>query len=135
MRWRRCWRNGTLRAAAAEVESEYLLDEDWLNTGPAAQVVAGLPEGFLSRLTWREYGSRLTLCFPDRYDLIHLKLFAIMDQGLGRHSRDLAALSPADEEIVHAARWVLGQDAGEVFPQIVRSALTQLGYGHLTEEF
>ncbi|CAN5697747.1 hypothetical protein BH11VER1_BH11VER1_42450 [soil metagenome] len=126
--------SAVLRSAAENVARELQLDPHWLNTGPADQVLAGLPEGFLSRLTRRDYGTRLTICLPDRFDLIHLKLFAIMDQGKGRHSNDLAALHPTDEELLMAARWVLTQDAGEVFPQIVRSTLTDLGYGHLTHK-
>lgn len=123
-----------LRAAAEKVAREMQLDPHWLNTGPADQVLAGLPEGFLSRLSRRDYGSALTICLPDRFDLIHLKLFAIADQGLGRHSNDLVALQPTDAEILASARWVLSQDAGESFPQIVRLALTDLGYGHLAAE-
>ncbi|CAN5878119.1 hypothetical protein BH11VER1_BH11VER1_20440 [soil metagenome] len=121
----------SLRSAADKVAREIQLDSHWLNTGPADQVLAGLPEGFLSRLTRHDYGPCLTLCFPDRFDLIHLKLFAIMDQGRGRHVSDLLALKPTDEELLLAARWVLTQDAGEVFPQIVRNTLETLGYGHL----
>lgn len=120
-----------LRAAADKVARELQLNPHWLNTGPADQVLAGLPEGFLSRLTRHDYGSRLTIFFPDRFDLIHLKLFAIMDQGPGRHVRDLQALQPTEQELLLAARWVLTQDAGEVFPQIVRQTLTALGHGDL----
>jgi hypothetical protein len=57
-----------------------------------------------------------------------------MDQGLGRHSNDLAALKPTEAELLTAVRWVLTQDAGESFPQIVRVALKDLGYGHLAAE-
>ena len=110
---------------------ELRLDQNWLNTGPADQVLAGLPEGFLSRLTQHDYGPYLTIFYPDRFDLIHLKLFAIMDQGHGRHVEDLNALKAAEEELLLAARWVLTQDAGIVFPQIVRNTLTALGYGDL----
>lgn len=120
-----------LRSAAADVAKEMGLDPHWLNTGPADQLLTGLPEGFLSRLTRRNYGPALTICLPDRFDLIHLKLFAVMDQGQGRHTADLAALKPTEDELLTAARWVLTQDAGEVFPQIVRTALIDLGYGHL----
>lgn len=120
-----------LQEAASNVAREMDLDPHWLNTGPADQVLAGLPDGFLARLSPRSYGPRLTLLLPHRIDLIHLKLFAIVDQGRGRHTSDLAALHPSDEEIIAATRWVLGQDAGEVFPQIVRNTLTDLGYGHL----
>jgi hypothetical protein len=122
-----------LKAAADKVALELQLDPHWLNTGPADQVLAGLPEGFLSRLTRHEYGPCLTIFYPDRFDLIHLKLFAIVDQGAGRHVRDLASLQPTDAELMLAARWVLTQDVGEVFPQIVHNTLTSLGYGHLTK--
>lgn len=57
-----------------------------------------------------------------------------MDPGRGRHSNDLAALKPTDDELLTAARWVLTQDAGEVFPKIVRTTLTDLGYGHLASQ-
>ncbi len=106
----------------------------WLNTGPADQVLAGLPEGFLSRLTRHDYGARVTIYFPGRLDLIHRKLFAIMDQGPGRHVRDLMALQPTDDEILVAARWVLTQDADEFFPEIVKTALKDLDYGHLVDQ-
>jgi hypothetical protein len=46
----------TLQTAAVKVAGELGLAPDWLNTGPADQIYAGLPEGFLSRLTKREYG-------------------------------------------------------------------------------
>lgn len=120
-----------LRDAADKVARELQLDPHWLNTGPADQVLAGLPDGFLSRLTRHDYGPCLAIFFPDRFDLIHLKLFAIMDQGPGRHSRDLQALQPTKDELLMAARWVLSQDAGEVFPQIVRNTLTTIGHGDL----
>lgn len=122
-----------LRRAVEKVARELNLDPHWFNTGPASQVRAGLPAGFVARMTRRDYGTRLTICLPDRYDLIHLKLFAVMDRGVGRHTADLTALNPSDEEILAAARWVLTQDAGEVFPHIVRTALTGLNYGHLID--
>ena len=120
-----------LRDAADQVARELQLAPQWLNTGPADQVLAGLPEGFLSRLTRHDYGPCLTIFLPDRFDLIHLKLFAIMDQGPGRHVHDLQALQPTEDELLLAARWALTQDAGEVFPQIVQSTLTALGHGDL----
>jgi hypothetical protein len=61
-----------LRNAALRVAREFDLDDHWLNTGPADQVLAGLPERFLDRLTPRTYGQQLTIYLPDRYDLIHL---------------------------------------------------------------
>ena len=121
-----------LLRAAGKVARELQLDPNWLNTGPADQIQAGLPVGFLSRLTRRDYGPHLTIFYPDRFDLIHLKLFAAIDQGPGRHVSNLKALLPSEEELLLAARWVLTQDEGEVFPQIVRNTLTSLGYEHLS---
>lgn len=43
-----------LRAAAEGVAREMDLDPHWLNTGPADQMLAGLPAGFLPRLTRRD---------------------------------------------------------------------------------
>jgi hypothetical protein len=60
-----------LQAAAEKVAQEMQLDPNWLNTGPADQVLAGLPEGFVSRLSRRDYGSTLTIYLPDRFDLCH----------------------------------------------------------------
>ena len=56
-----------------------------------------------------------------------------MDQGTGRHTRDLAALKPNDEEWLAAARWVITQDAGEVFPELVRQTLRETGHESLAE--
>lgn len=122
-----------LQRAAKNVAQELELDPKWLNTGPADQLRAGLPEGFVSRLTRREIGPRLIVYYPGRLDLIYFKLFAVVDQGPGRHRDDLLALKPADMELLAAARWVLTQDAGEVFPMIVKQTLKELGVGHLID--
>ncbi len=122
-----------LRGAAEKVAIELGLDMNWLNTGPADQIIAGLPEGFASRLLRHDYGPSLTIFYPDRFDLIQLKLFAIVDQGSGRHVHDFRALNPTEEEILQAARWVLSQDVGEVFPRIVHNTLDALGHGSLIE--
>ena len=80
-----------LQSAALLVARELDLDEHWLNTGPPDQIHAGLPDGFADRLTARSFGPCLTIHLPDRYDLIHLKLFAAVDQGMG-HERIAARL-------------------------------------------
>ncbi len=115
-----------------EVGAALDLPQGWLNAGPADQVLAGLPEGFLSRLIRRDYGPRLIIHYPDRFDLIHLKFFAAMDQGPGRHTSDLMKLAPTEDEMLAAARWVVTQDASEAFPLLVKDALTQLGFPHVS---
>lgn len=123
--------SAALGTVADEVGGQLDLPPDWLNAGPADQVLMGLPEGFLSRLIRRDYGPKLIIHFPDRYDLIHLKLFAVIDQGPGRHVSDLLVLAPTEDELLAAARWVLTQDSGGVFPQLVREALTNLGFTYV----
>lgn len=126
--------SATLSSVVDEVGAQLDLPRGWLNAGPADQVLAGLPEGFLSRLIRRDYGPRLTIHYPDRYDLIHLKLFAAIDQGPGRHVSDLLTLAPTDEEMLAAGSWVLMQDASESFPSLVKEALTHLGYSHVASQ-
>jgi hypothetical protein len=104
------------------------LPRHWLNTGPSDQLQAGLPAGYIQRLQTVEFGPALRVHYTSRYDLIHLKLFALIDQGAGKHLQDLHALSPSKEELLAAARWVATQDAGEVFPTLLRTTLQQLGY-------
>ena len=40
----------------------------------------------------------------------------------------------SDSELLAAARWVLGQDAGEVFPGIVRDALRLHDYANIADQ-
>jgi hypothetical protein len=125
--------SATLQAVAEEVGAQLGLLPGWLNAAPADQVLMGLPEGFLARLIRRDYGPRLTIHFPDRFDLIHLKLFAVIDQGPGRHVPDLLALRPSEEELFAAARWVPTQDSGGVFPRLVKEALVHLGFPNVAD--
>lgn len=120
-----------LMEAARNVGRLLDLPEDWLNTGPASQLKAGLPEGFAERLILIEIGPALRIHYAGRFDLIHLKFFAYCDQGPGKHLDDLLRLEPTAEEIEAAARWTLTQDAGEEFPKIVKNYLNQLGYEDL----
>ena len=126
--------SATLRAVVDEVGIQLDLPPGWLNTGPASQVLMGLPEGFLARLIRREYGPKLIIHYPDRFDLIHLKFFAVIDQGPGRHVMDLRKLAPTDAEMLAAARWVLTQDAGSGSADLVSSALLQLGFPHVASQ-
>lgn len=110
------------------------LPTNWLNTGPSDQLKAGLPEGCADRLQTVEFGPALRVHYTSRYDLIHLKLFALIDQGPGKHLQDLQALNPSKEELLAAARWVMTQDAGEVFPELLRSMLKQLGHDNIASQ-
>ena len=59
-----------------------------MNPGPTDLIRFGLPDGFRARLETRSYGA-LTVRFAGRLDQIHFKLFAMVDQGAGRHETDL----------------------------------------------
>jgi hypothetical protein len=65
--------------------------------------------------------------FASRYDQIHFKLYALVDQGPGKHEADLRALSPTEEELLAAARWSTSHDPSEGYAQMLRDVLTQLG--------
>ncbi|MCW2933621.1 MAG: hypothetical protein JWM19_4583 [Actinomycetia bacterium] len=64
----------------------------------------------MSRVVTRSYGTTLVVHFASRFDQIHFKLFALVDQGGGRHEADLRALHPTRGELTAAARWSITQD-------------------------
>ena len=132
LRSERCLTNPTplpdaLLTARERVARDFSLPEDWLNTGPSNLLDLGLPEGFEDRLARREYGEDLTVYFASRFDQIHLKLYALVDQGPGKHEDDLRALAPASEELIAAARWARTHDPSEGFEQMLRKVLEHLG--------
>lgn len=51
----------------------------------------------------------ITVLSASRLDQIHLKLYALVDQGAARHEQDLRALKPTTEELLQAG--ALDQDA------------------------
>lgn len=116
-----------LRAAGALVARDFGLPADWLNPGPAGLLTFGLPEGFVDRLTRRDYGPGLVVYLASRYDQIHLKLYAAVDQGPGKHESDLRALEPTEAELLAAARWSRTQDPSEGYARILRGALESFG--------
>ena len=65
--------------------------------------------------------------FASRLDEIHFKLYALVDQGAGRHEQDLHALNPTAEELVRAARWTRTHDPSPGFRQMLEQALRYLG--------
>ena len=82
-------RSQTLNRHVLAVSLELGLDSDWLNYGPMSLLDAGLPDGFLSRCTVERFGG-LIIYGADRYDLIHMKLFAAADRGPeSKHMDDL----------------------------------------------
>ncbi|MGC1164882.1 MAG: DUF6036 family nucleotidyltransferase [Solirubrobacterales bacterium] len=116
-----------LGAARDRVARDFALPADWLNPGPTDLLEFGLPEGFLDRLERRDYGDSLTVYFASRYDQIHFKLYALVDQGPGKHEADLRALSPTEEELFAAAHWSRSHDSSEGYAQMLRGVLTHLG--------
>ena len=111
--------------AIRTVAGDFGLADNWLNTGPALQVKAGLPDGLASRIKWRDYAA-LHVGLTSPHDLIAFKLFAAADDRPGgRHARDLIALRPTDQQLDAAAIWVKGQDANQhEFPAIVDKVVT-----------
>ena len=106
---------------------DFGLPEDWLNTGPADLLDFGLPDGLVERLDRRDYGPALSIHFASRFDQIHLKLYAMADQGPGRHEADLRALNPTHDELLTAARWTRTHDPSEGFREQLVAALFYLG--------
>lgn len=116
-----------LAGARDRVARDFGLISSWLNTGPAGLLDLGLPEGFVDRLERRVYGPALAVSFASRLDQIHLKLYATVDQGPGKHERDLRALAPTRDELLAAARWSRTHDPSEGYREMLVRALTYLG--------
>ncbi len=116
-----------LRLARDRVARDFGLDENWLNAGPTDLLKWGLPDGFMSRVITRRYGDALAVHFASRLDQIHFKLFAMVDQGGGRHEADLRALQPGRDELIAAARWSVTQDPSPGYKMVLKEALGALG--------
>lgn len=117
-----------LRRAAERVARDFGLDETWLNGGPTSLLDFGLPEGFLERLDSRSYGDALVVHFASRYDQVHFKLYAMVDEGgPGKHEQDLRALAPSEAELLAAARWSRTHDPSEAYRDTLLQALHHLG--------
>jgi hypothetical protein len=114
-------------AARNAVAADFGVSDGWLNSGPGDLLRWGLPAGFVERLTRRDFGPALTVHLASRIDQIHLKLYALVDQGAGRHEEDLRSLAPTPDELRTAARWTITQDPSEGFRQELLAALRYLG--------
>ena len=104
-----------LQNAVRRVARTRGLPEDWLNPGPADMQQFGLPQGIVGRAQKKEYGQLLTARFLDRYDQIHLKLYAAVDPSGGKHLSDLNQLEPSSDVMTKAARWCMKQDPSPGF--------------------
>jgi hypothetical protein len=113
--------------AVRQVALALNLDEQWLNGGPTELLQWGLPKGFADRVISRTYGM-LTLQISSRYDQIHFKLYAAVDQGpKSKHFVDLQHLNPSLEELQAAALWCLTHDDSEGFRVLLTLMLKKLG--------
>ena len=112
-----------ITSAAAVVATALALDSNWLNPGPADLLDHDLPQGFEQRLTARVYGECLTVLLPSRLDLICLKVYAGADAGIGRHTEDLAAMSPTCLDLLVGARWARAHDPSRAFGEMLNGLL------------
>lgn len=126
-----------LASAAQEVAEDLGLPADWLNNGPSSGdgglYRLGLPDGLGERVTWERIGDHLEVGFISRFDQIHFKLYAAVDQFGGYHATDLQALHPTDGELVAAAAWSKSHDPSPGYRKGLQAFLLELGYGHLCD--
>lgn len=129
-----------LKEAAKSVAVEMNLDEHWLNTGPSSIINpnlpnSGLPDGFLKRLTKREYGPKLTVYYISRIDQIFFKLYASVDRGgPSYHLDDLISLNPTGDELLNAAVWSMEQDPSSGYSQTLKNMLNAIGYEKIAKQ-
>ena len=119
--------------ASKKVARDFNLPENWINTGPTSAVDLGLPGGLMERVTTKEFGRKLTIHFLGRYDQIHFKLYAAVDQGAGVHYEDLLTLKPTADELEQAARWSMTHDVSEGYRQILKGLLNHMGYSDVAK--
>ena len=119
--------------AAGKVARDFNLPDNWINAGPASAVDFGLPEGIMERVATKKYGHKLTIHFLGRYDQIHFKLYASVDQGAGKHFEDLLALDPTADELEEPARWSMTHDESEGYRQVLKDLLNHMGYKDVAE--
>jgi hypothetical protein len=73
-------------------------------------------------------GDALVVYLASRYDQIHFKLYAAVDEGgPGKHEADLRALAPTETELIAAARWSRSHDPSPGYAKGLRGALKFLG--------
>lgn len=117
-----------LLEASKKVARDFNLPEKWLNPGPTSVLDFGLPEGLMNRVETKKFGKSLTVHFLSRYDQICFKLYAAVDQGVGKHYNDLLLLEPDANELVKAAQWSMTHDVSESYRQIIKDLLRHMGH-------
>jgi hypothetical protein len=123
-----------LLQAVADVGSALGLDKDWLNAGPTSLLELGLPVGFAERAELRRFGP-LHIHIASRFDQIHFKLYAAVDQGpASKHFTDLQSLRPTRDELLAAGRWARSHDPSLEFRGELFAALAQLGVRGANDE-
>ena len=122
-----------LEQAAKKVARDFNLPENWLNPGPTSAVDFGLPDGLMDRVETRRFGKSLTVHFLSRYDQICFKLYAAVDQGIGKHYNDLLLLEPDAGELEKAARWSMTHDVSEGYRENVKDLLRHIGKEDVAE--
>lgn len=116
-----------LAEAASIVARDLGLEPNWLNPGPTGLLVHGLPDGFLKRVTTRDYGPSLRVSFAARVDQVFLKLYAAADRREPRDFADLRQLEPTVTELRAAARWARSHNMPGPFDDAMRQTLEDLG--------
>lgn len=116
-----------LADARDRVARDFGVPAAWLNGGPSALLDLGLPDGFEQRALIRDYGAALRVRFASRFDQIHLKLYAMVDQGPGKHESDRKAIEPTRSELLAAARWSRTHDPSDGYRAMLIQALSHLG--------
>jgi len=119
--------------AAKRIEQDFNLPENWFNAGPTSVLDLGLPEGLMDRIELKKYGNNLIIHFLGRYDQIHFKLYAAVDQSGGKHLDDLMQLKPKEDEIENASRWCMTHDVSEPFKESLKGCLQSTGFGHVAD--
>ncbi|MEO1483804.1 MAG: hypothetical protein AAFU77_16975 [Myxococcota bacterium] len=115
-----------LQKAVADVGLALGLGPKWLNGGPTDLLRQELPRGFLGRAHTQTYGA-LKLRLASRYDQVHFKLYAAVDQGPNsKHTADLMKLKPSHAELDAAAAWCKTHDSSPGFAEIFEQALVTL---------
>ncbi len=117
-------RRAAIEFAAQTRKRGELLDDEWLNNGPAS-LVAVLPAGWLDRVEVVFSGAALTLRCLGRQELLMSKTFALCDRALDL--QDCVALAPTPEELDVITPWLERQDINPEWPAHVRAVLADLG--------